>query len=359
MVVPVRDLGNKSFSFSSNTHSQQNFQLPTVCSTNYTGMDGLFSGPSPDNFDEVRGRTPTSKSQVSRDSSLSSTKSSVAYHERMEGNNAMDINDVSSALSYEVTQEKDICVSEAANTRNNMGATTQQRVSNVNANMTSTYGDDAVINVPLPYDPNAPMEPKLWDGSFHPISLHGSMEHLASDAKNIKDTLSFMTKYIGNKQIDPVKSNELEDFKGIGETIWSFISSVYQSKWDSLIADENDKSLRQKISDKLTPRIIPPTNHNKSVDKPTPASINKMPPPIPAKLQKEVNQISKYFKNSKPIDGPNNTSKLYAQASKQFAQTSKSANNTMEVIKIKDTFPMLSAQNKLSLALLSLNHVSK
>jgi len=108
-----------------------------------------------------------------------------------------------------------------------MSAMTQQCVSNININMASTHGDNAVINVPLPYDPNAPMEPELWDGSFHPISLHGSMKHLTSDAKNIKDSLSFMVKYIGNKQIDLVKSNELEDFKGTRETIWSFISSVY------------------------------------------------------------------------------------------------------------------------------------
>ena len=105
------------------------------------------------------------------------------------------------------------------------------------------------------------------------------MEHLASDAKNIKDSLLFMDKYIGNKQIDLVKSNKLEDFKGIREAIWSFISSVYQSKWDSLIADKNNKSLKQKILDKLTPRIIPLTNcNNKSVDKPTLAGIDKMPP---------------------------------------------------------------------------------
>ena len=155
-----------------------------------------------------------------------------------------------------------------------------------------------------------------------------------------------MAKYIGNKQINPVKSNELKNFKDIGEAIWSFISLVYQSKWDSLIADKNNKSLRQKISDKLTPRIIPPTNrNNKFVDKPTPASINKISPPIPAKLRKEVNQISKYFKNNKPANSSNNTSKLYVQASKQFnAQTSKLANNTTEVIKIKDTFPTLNIQ---------------
>ena len=223
----------------------------------------------------------------------------------MEGNNAMDIDNVSSALSYETTQEKDICVSKAANTRNNMGAMIQQYVSNMNTNTTSMHGDNTVINVPLQYNPNTSMEPELWDGSFHPISLHRSMEHLTFNAKNIKNSLSFMAKYIGNKQINPVKSNKLENFKGIREAIWSFISLVYQSKWDSLIADKNDKSLRQKILDKLTPRIIPPTNrNNKSVDKPTLASINKILPPIPAKSQKKINQISKYFKNNKLLTVP-------------------------------------------------------
>ena len=56
------------------------------------------------------------------------------------------------------------------------------------------------------------------------------MEYLVSDTKNIKDSLSFIAKYIRNKQINSVKSNELEDFKGIGEVIWSFISLVYQFK---------------------------------------------------------------------------------------------------------------------------------
>jgi len=123
MVAPVRDLGSKSFSFSSNIHSQQNFQLPTMFLMNCIGMNSLFSGPSSDNFDDVRSRTPTSKLQVSRDLSLSSTKSLVVYYERMEGNNAMDIDNVSSALLYKMTQEKDIHVSKATNTRNNMDAT--------------------------------------------------------------------------------------------------------------------------------------------------------------------------------------------------------------------------------------------
>ena len=74
------------------------------------------------------------------------------------------------------------------------------------------------------------MEPDLWNGSFHLISLHSSIEHLALDSKNIKNSLNFMAKYIANKQVNPVKSNDLKDFKGIREAIWNLISSVYQSK---------------------------------------------------------------------------------------------------------------------------------
>ena len=45
------------------------------------------------------------------------------------------------------------------------------------------------------------------------------------------------------------------------------------------------------------------------------------------------------------VNNSNNTSKSYMQASKQSnVQTSRSTNNTLEVIKIKDTFPMLNAQ---------------
>jgi len=65
-------------------HSLQSFQLPTVFSSNHTGMDQLFAGPSPDNYNEVRNRTISPSVQVSRDLLVSSTKSSVAYHERME-----------------------------------------------------------------------------------------------------------------------------------------------------------------------------------------------------------------------------------------------------------------------------------
>ena len=60
--------------------------------------------PIPDNHNEVRGRNLFTNSSISRDLSMSSTKSSVTYHEKIV-NNSMDINEelvkLTSALFYE------------------------------------------------------------------------------------------------------------------------------------------------------------------------------------------------------------------------------------------------------------------
>ena len=63
------------------------------------------------------------------------------------------------------------------------------------------------------------MESELWDGIFHPVSLHGSLKHLPSNFKNIKKSLICLAKYIKNKKINSDKSNNIKDFKGIGEAI--------------------------------------------------------------------------------------------------------------------------------------------
>jgi len=101
--------------------------------------------------------------------------------------------------------------------------------------MTSSHDSTAqdeestFINILLPYDPNAPMDPKIWNGRFHPISLHSSIEHIALDTKSIKDSLKFIAKYISNKQVQPSKANDLDDLDGIGNVVWLFISFIYDS----------------------------------------------------------------------------------------------------------------------------------
>jgi len=99
------------------------FKLPTVSSTSNSGMD-LSLEPYPNNYDEVRGRNSFTNKITSRDSSMSSSMSSVTYHERMAMNNVMNVNKVmndnSPTLSYEDEQEKALQVSKVAEQQSNI-----------------------------------------------------------------------------------------------------------------------------------------------------------------------------------------------------------------------------------------------
>jgi len=134
----------------------------------------------------------------------------------MEKNNNMDIDKDDNScpeLFYKTPQEKEHQLGKVtknnSNNRSSRGNLNvdalTQRVSNNNLILpplqgTSVNNDENMfINIQLPYDLNAPTDPEIWNGSFHPISLHSSIEHIASDVKNIKDSLKFMAKYISNK----------------------------------------------------------------------------------------------------------------------------------------------------------------
>ena len=143
-----------------------------------------------------------------------------------------------------------------------------------------------------------------------------------------------MVKYIANKQVNSSRANNLNDFNGMGDAIWKFISSVYEAKWDSLYTDNKTNTLRAKISSKFTPRIMPNKNNNKKdITKPVPIFIEKAPPlsPLPAKSKSKVNTISKYFKETNTKSDLEKPIKLYVQASKQPTSTS-------DVLKIKESF---------------------
>jgi len=91
----------------------------------------------------------------------------------------------------------------------------------------------------------------------------------------------------------------LNDFKGIGKVLWNLISSVYQSRWDFLSIGKNTKSLREKISAKLTLRIIPTSSHsNKASDKTTPASIKKCHPPFQPNHRKKSSRSLNFSRTS-------------------------------------------------------------
>ena len=355
MVAPNRELVNKSFLNSSTyTIPPTNTNLPTVKPYNITGMD-IFKEQNPDNYNDVRGRKPSWSPNSSRDISMVSSTSSSPYHERMKKNNKMDINEdsnSSSELSYKTCQEKELWLGKVTENNTNTRppyvnlnvSAPAQRVSGNNPISPPSQGstmhndENAFINIQLLYDPDTLTNPEIWNGSFHPISLHGSIEHIASNTKNIKDSLKFMAKYISNKQIESSKTNNLMDFNGIDDGVWNFIFSIYKSNWDTLHTNNKSNTLRRKIAAKFTPKIQPaPKKHTKETTKSTLASIEKIPPPIPAKLQKEINVISKYFKNKQTETRNPENSKMYAQASKQ-------STSTLYVIKIKDMFLSIGAK---------------
>jgi len=91
--------------------------LPTVFPSRSIEMDFL-AGSSPDNFDKVRGKSLSTNKNISRDSSMSSTKSSVTYYKRIANNNAIDIDDKkvdnSLTLFYETDQKKALHISKVA-----------------------------------------------------------------------------------------------------------------------------------------------------------------------------------------------------------------------------------------------------
>ena len=154
------------------------------------------------------------------------------------------------------------------------------------------------FNIQLPYDINQAMDQDAWDGNFHPISIHGYIEHIASNIKNFKTSLGYMMNYILNKKVEKSKINDLENLKGLGKVAWDFIFAFYDVGWDELIANSNCYFFRQKIVAKFTPKISTPKemkgNKNKNTNKLI--SFNRLLSPIPTKLPKEVNKNSKYFK---------------------------------------------------------------
>ena len=239
MVVPIGELVNITFfNSSSNTTLLPNTILLTVNQVDNTEID-IQKGWTPNNYDEVRGRSLLWNSNISRDTLMFLTNSAKPYHEKIARNNDMDVNNVKSIkdtsleLSYESPQEKEICFSTVAEKQadtlllkgNLTNTSSPQCVPDKHSASTPTWGltaqniNSTFINIQLLYDPNVPTDPEIWDGNFHSISLYSSIQHIGSNAKSIKESLKFMTKYITNKKINSFKVNEFDNFNSMGEAI--------------------------------------------------------------------------------------------------------------------------------------------
>jgi len=86
----------------------------------------------------------------------------------------------SSQLSYKDNTRDDQLVSKAADsnsTENLQRGTPKPRGGGSPINNSNSILQDT-LNIQLPYDINQAMDQDAWDGDFHPISIHGLMEHL-------------------------------------------------------------------------------------------------------------------------------------------------------------------------------------
>jgi len=103
------------------------------------------------------------------------------------------------------------------------------------------------------------------------------------------------------------------------------------------MVDGTDRSFRNNIKYKFSPQVIKNSTKSKKSNMANLSYVSSLFPPIPAKLAKEVNKISKYFKKQ-----PSNIArKSYTQVS---ANSSNSSNVVREMLKIKEAFSSL--QNK-------------
>jgi len=101
---------------------------------------------------------------------------------------------------------------------------------------------------------------------------------------------------------------------------------------------ENNTTFRSKVKAKFNPqpKKSPLPSNNKNAAKLT--YVLPMPPPISAKLLKEVKEISKYFKKTEN----STTKKSYTQASSNSINNNNTSSVAMNTLKIKEAFPKLS-----------------
>jgi len=86
-----------------------------------------------------------------------------------------------------------------------------------------------MFNIQLSYNINQALNPESWDGNFRAILIYGSMEHLAFNINNIKESLGRIQKYILGKTIERDNANNIKDLENVGKVVWDLILFLYKA----------------------------------------------------------------------------------------------------------------------------------
>ena len=301
MVAPIRDLGNKSFSASTTYSKASNMTLSDDVDMAIDINNALFNNFC-DNFNKVRDQSITSDKQDTRTPSMFSSECNEEYSTRDQRESDRIVKDDpvitldSPQLEYTTLKTQNNHISKTTDYITNMRQQyAEYEVPAFNNNIDSNNSN--IINIQLNYDINQALNQDFWDGDFRAILLYGAMEHLASDIKNIKESLIRMKKYIQDKLIEDNKANNIKDLKDVSKVAWKFISFLYEVHQDSLVMDNKNTLLRNKIKSKFSLQVFSKLN-NKGKNIVKPPYISSLPSSIPAKLPKKVNKIFKYFKKN-------------------------------------------------------------
>ena len=189
MVVPIRNLEN----ISQSSTIMSNISLDSAFSQDINmiinPVNTLFDLDN--NYDKVRGCSLDLSIHRPRFPSMSLSEYNKEYHIHIKQESDRMVEDKpinflgSFSLEYATQEDQNNQASKVAGTTPNIR---KQCVLAVDPALNHPPSEN-MVNIQLNYDPNQALDPESWDGNFHAISLHGSMEHLASDAINIKELL--------------------------------------------------------------------------------------------------------------------------------------------------------------------------
>ena len=189
MVAPERDLANTLFPFTINpTNSLQDHSATTLMDIN---------------IDTPRGQSTGHKSNNSRESSVLSNASSVAY-----------VDCIHNCPTWAEQVDQDPSLSrvmvkgEENNSTNPAPIVEPTHVSHEVApnNTSTTHGLQPTA---IPYAVNQPVDPQLWDSNFCPISIFGMNECLEDDAKNITCSLLRIAAFIRQHKLEDKTAKDI------------------------------------------------------------------------------------------------------------------------------------------------------
>jgi len=94
--------------------------------------------------------------------------------------------------------------------------------------------DQNSLSQPLPpdiilYSANVPADLSLWDENFGITSLFGTNKFLQSDLNNMAISLQHMATFLRQRKLDNQSRNNIQQLNSFGKTVWSFISTIYES----------------------------------------------------------------------------------------------------------------------------------